>query len=33
MEIEVVILAAGYSSRADGFKMSFKLDGLSLIHI
>lgn len=32
MEIEVVILAAGYSSRADGFKMSFKLDGKPVLH-
>lgn len=27
METEAVILAAGYSSRADGFKMSFEVGG------
>jgi molybdenum cofactor cytidylyltransferase len=31
MEIEGVVLAAGYSSRANGFKMEFEIDGKAMI--
>lgn len=31
MSVDAVILAAGYSSRADGFKMEFDIDGKSIL--
>lgn len=31
MSIEGVILAAGYSSRANGFKMEFEIDGKAML--
>lgn len=31
MEIEGVVLAAGYSSRANGFKMEFEIEGKAML--